>query len=70
MAPYPAGWASWQLPFDWELALGLLRAMRKRSQTGEYHCVLDKRAGAVAVVAAEKRPLMGTLNDCYRLVEK
>jgi hypothetical protein len=26
MVTYPAGWASWHLPYDWEFALGLLRA--------------------------------------------
>jgi len=31
MTTYPAGWASWHSPFQWEFALGLLRAMGERS---------------------------------------
>jgi hypothetical protein len=69
MATYPAGWASWHSPFDWEFAQGLLRATGERSHKGEYPRTPDERAGAAAVVAAEERPLMGTLNDCYWLAE-
>ena len=65
----PAGWASWHSPFDWEFALGLLRATGERSHIGEYPRAPDERAGAAAVVAAEQCPLMGTLNDCYWLAE-
>jgi len=53
MATYPAGWASWHSPFDWEFALGLLRATGERSHRGEYPRTPDERAGAAAVVAAE-----------------
>jgi len=31
MTTYPAGWASWHSPFEWEFALGLLRATGERS---------------------------------------
>jgi hypothetical protein len=31
MMTYPACWASWHSPFDWEYALRLLRAMGERS---------------------------------------
>jgi len=69
MATYPAGWASWHSPFDWEFALGLLRATGERSHRGEYPRTPDERVGAAAVVAAEERPLMRSLNDCYWLPE-
>jgi len=69
MATYPAGWASWHLSFDWEFALGLLRATGERSHSGEYHLTPDERAAATAVVVAEERPLIGSLNDCYWLAE-
>jgi hypothetical protein len=36
MATYPAGSALWHPPFDWEFALGMLRAMGERSNRGEY----------------------------------
>ena len=64
MATYPAGWASWHSPYDWEFALGLLRATGERSHRGEYPRMLDERVGAAAVVATEGYPLMGSLNDC------
>ena len=69
MATYSAGWGSWHSPFDWEFALGLLRATGERSHTGEYPRTSDERAGSAAVVSAEERPLMGSLNDCYWLTE-
>jgi len=69
MATYPAGWASWHSPFDWEFALGLLRATGERSHRGEHPHMPDERAGSAAVVAAEERPLMGSLNDCYWIAE-
>jgi len=69
MAMYPAGWASWHSPFDWEFALGLLRATGGRSHRGEYPRVPDERAGPAAVVAAEERALMESLNECYWLAE-
>jgi len=69
MATYPVCWASWHSPFDWEFALGLLRAMGERSHRGEYPRAPDERAGTVVVVAAEEGPLMGFLNDCDWLAE-
>jgi len=49
---------------------GLLGATVEQShEQGEYPRKLDERAGAAAVVAAEECPLMGSLNDCYRLAE-
>ena len=59
MTTYLAGWASWHSPFDWEFALGLLRATGERSHKVEYHCMLDERAGAAAVVAAEELHIDG-----------
>jgi hypothetical protein len=59
MTSYSADWTSWYLPFDWEFALGLLRAMGERFYKVEYPCVLDKRVGAVVIVAAEKLHIDG-----------
>ena len=69
IATYSAGWAWWHSPFDWEFALGLLRATAKQSHSGEYPRTPDKWPGAVAVGAAEERPLLETLNNCYWLAE-
>jgi hypothetical protein len=38
-----AGWASWHSPFDWEFALGLLRATGERSHRVEYPRTLGER---------------------------
>jgi hypothetical protein len=46
-----------------------MRAPGERSHIGEYPRTPDERAGAAAVVAAEERPLTGTLNHCYWLTE-
>ena len=59
MTTYPAAWASWHSPFDWEFALGLLRATGERSHKVEYPRTLDERAGAAAVVAAEELHIDG-----------
>ena len=59
MTTYPAGWASWHSPFDWEFALGLLRAAGERTLKVEYCLTLDERAGAAAVVAAEELHIDG-----------
>jgi len=49
---------------------GLLGATVERShEQGEYPRKLDERAGSAAIVAADERPLMGSLNDCYRLAD-
>jgi len=54
MTTYLAGWASWHSPFDLGFALGLLRATGEQSHKVKYHCMLDERAGAAAVVAEEE----------------
>jgi len=54
MMIYPAGWASLHSPFNWEFALGLLRATGERSHKVEYPRTLDERAGVAAFVAAEE----------------
>jgi hypothetical protein len=59
MTTYPAGWVSWHSPFDWEFALGLLRARGERSYKVEYPRTLDERAGAAAVVVAEELHIDG-----------
>jgi hypothetical protein len=69
MAIFPTGWASCHSPFDWECALGLLRAPGELSHEGESPRTLDKQARVVAVVAAEGCALMGTMSDYYWLAE-
>jgi len=69
MATYPAGWASWHSPFDWECALGFLRATREQSHRCAFPPVQDEQAGAAVIVVTEERPLMVLSKDCYWIAE-